>query len=367
MAYLRYFMPLVPETKGYEFKGRTPSGRCVIEERYGTGKLFVWVQDLKPEATYSVYLIFADIAAPDGYVGLSMGTLPVEPGGKAEFRQEIPQAQHPFKPEALTAVAVVANDTPATESPLCGYRHKQAPWRQRFKVWEAKTPHAPPQAGDVADPCPMEKTPDIEPDEWCPETDTPPVVAQAIPMEDVEEIEDAEEVEEVEETPISAPIPMAPNTRPTAKTHEPPTPPRATKPKTAGISVPGATPPQPQPAHASAPQRIEAVFNAGVLCTPFGQTPDSDTHWVTCREPGQIPLPPTRPYLMNEPFMQTAWADYEHFILGIATGPPAQYVIGVPCKNTAKNEVVATHLGFTRFEYSENSDADGYWLMFLDL
>jgi hypothetical protein len=241
MAYLRYFMPLVPETKGYEFKGRTPSGRCVVEERYGTGKLFVWVQDLKPETTYSVFLIFADIAAPDGYVGLSMGTLPVEPGSKAEFRQEIPQAQHPFKLEALTAVAVVANDTPAIESPLCGYRHKQAPWRQRFKMWEAKAPPAPPQAGEVADPCPIEKTPDKESDECCPETDTPPVVSQELPVEEVEEVE---EVEAAEETPTPAPIPMAPITRPATKIHEPPTPPRATKPEAAGIPIPGAHPPE---------------------------------------------------------------------------------------------------------------------------
>jgi len=89
MAYERIFIPLENEAAGYDFKGRTPAGRCLAENRNGIGKITIWAQDIRPLVRYSVYLIFCDEGK---YAGVQIGSLNADEKGKAEIRKDIESA-----------------------------------------------------------------------------------------------------------------------------------------------------------------------------------------------------------------------------------------------------------------------------------
>jgi len=217
MAYERFFMPFVNETKGYEFKGRTPAGRCVLESRKGMGKLSVLVQDLKPEVNYGVYLVFAEERR---HVGFAMGKFAVNANGKGEFRKDISQESlHNFALAEVVAVAVLDEKAASTASPLCGYKNEAVSWRHSFKIWEKPAPVVPEPA--VIEPEPVKNEP-------------VPIVVESEPPEMVEEPVLAEPPE------LEPPAPFPPL---------PTTPPRATRP-------PGAqNPPEKiQPPLATVPQ-----------------------------------------------------------------------------------------------------------------
>jgi len=135
MLYERFFMPLENEATGYDFKGRIPSGRCVLESRGSSGKLTVRVQDLKPETLYGIYIIFAENGR---YAGVGMGSLSVDTKGRGESRRDIDEtALNGFKITEALAVAVTATDAPGIISPLCGYRERPFSWRNSFFVLDS--------------------------------------------------------------------------------------------------------------------------------------------------------------------------------------------------------------------------------------
>ena len=353
MSYARFFMPLIQEAKGYEFKGRPPTGRCIVEERSNTGKLSVWVQDLMPETKYSIYLIFPQAQQ---YLGLHMGLLDVDAKGKAEFRQEI-EHLHNFALKEMTAVAIVAADAAGMVSPLCGYRSTPVSWRHNFSVWKKEAPAtAPPMPAPV-----VEKTQTIEPEPLPVETEPQAVLEEPTPV-----IEAEPPHMEIEPLPIE-PEPSVETPSP------PPSPPRAAKPPSFAAPSPDTSLEAPDPHHVrtSTIQLIEAIFNANTPCEPFA-TQENEINWVRCNRPEQMPLPNDSPHLMSEPFMQAAWADHEHFILGITIGTePAQYVIGIPGTYTQGNKAIAKRLGFSKFKCMKKDrpgiGSEGYWLMFVDL
>ncbi|MCL1788698.1 MAG: hypothetical protein FWG38_11990 [Defluviitaleaceae bacterium] len=319
MTYSRFFMPLNQDAKGYDFKGRMPAGRCIIEERGDGGKLSVWAQDLKPETAYGVWLVFAH---QHEYVGLPMGALDVDPRGKAEFKREIcPDSLHNFTLSKVAAVAVLVKDAPGVASPLCGYRGAQVDWQRRFRVWEKEAENE----------APTEAPTESEPPE-CP--------------------------------PLESPLPEAPPEIPpeTPSAETPPTPPRATKPK--GLTAAIAEGPKAPEAEPCVAHLVAAIFDANAPCQPF-DLPGHPIKWARCHLAEQMPLPSALPHLMNEPFMQAAWADHEHFLLGIGEDG-AQYVIGIPGKSTPTLDATAKSLGFTAFASATPDSNDGYWLMFID-
>ena len=160
MSYSRFFMPLLSEATGYDFKGKTPAGRCIVESRNNAGKLSLWAQDLKPETKYSIYIIFAEGGQ---FVGFPMGQLNVDGKGKAEFRRDIsPGDVHNFMLKEVVSVAVIATNAMGTISPLCGYRDMQVPWRHAFRIWK-KEKHEPAREelqpkSDKMDDVPAEET-----------------------------------------------------------------------------------------------------------------------------------------------------------------------------------------------------------------
>lgn len=138
--YIRIFLPLTTETKGYEYNTKTPSGRCLLESRSGTGKLILWVQDLKPEALYRVHLIFK---SGSGYVGLPICPLTVRPNGKGEARYTFDAANiegFGMSLDECQALIIIAGSD--TAAPLCGYRNEILPWRRNFKKLN-KSPKVP--------------------------------------------------------------------------------------------------------------------------------------------------------------------------------------------------------------------------------
>jgi len=125
--YIRCFIPLAQDARGYEFKGRAPAGRAVVEGRGGSGKFTCRVQDLKPLVKYRVYIIYA---RGSGFGNLDMGLLDVDERGRGEFRRDLDDENWPN----VAAVVVVADGADGHISPLCGYRDSAVPWRQGFIV-----------------------------------------------------------------------------------------------------------------------------------------------------------------------------------------------------------------------------------------
>ena len=136
MSYIRYFMPMISEAKGYGYKDRQPVGRSIVEGRSGSYKLTIWAQDLKPETLYNVYLLFPN---QNNFAGIALGNLPVCKRGKAEIRREFdPGTLCDFPLEDIIAVAVTVKDAISVTTPLCGYKDAPVAWRHGFYVHKVK-------------------------------------------------------------------------------------------------------------------------------------------------------------------------------------------------------------------------------------
>jgi len=301
-------MPLFEEAKGYEYKGKTPTGRAVVEVKGNEGKLSLWAQDLKPEVRYTVYLVFSQKGQP---VGVNMGRLDVTSGGKAELRKEIPVLDG-FSLKDIIAVAVTDTGKSGLLSPLCGYKAEKVQWRHGFKEWSKEEPKPKP-----------EKPATVQA--------APPVVEAPVPAA----------------PPATAPVPPAVTT-----------PPRATIPdevsSTASVSN-------------SEDADLQGMLTTGTNFEPFIDGEDG-IEWLRVEKLNDIPTPANNPNLFTEPFMQQAWADYEHFILGINQAAEGQeLILGVPGVYSADSYEAAKRLGFTMFRSKKTvtGEDEGYWLMAL--
>jgi len=123
-------MPMTSEATNYGFKGRNPTGRCIVEGRDGSYKITIWAQDMRPGASYSIFMLF-----PDGgrHAGIGIGNMMVDEKGKGDVRHEFDaQVLDKFAPDELLAVAVVVKGVAGVVSPLCGYRERPINWRHDF-------------------------------------------------------------------------------------------------------------------------------------------------------------------------------------------------------------------------------------------
>lgn len=384
MAYTRFFLPLESEATGYDFKGRTPAGRAIVESRDDEGKLTVRVQDIRAETRYGVYLIFGDGGR---FAGVFAGNLNSDAKGKAEIRKDIDAASlGKFSLDAIMGVAVISDTSTPVISPLCGYRERAVSWRGAFYIFETKpaeevsltqvsmTPVST-REPEIEEPqeiqAPQEAPPEeekIEEKVFEPETEIPVESSEEIPMEiPVESLAEipveipVEPLAEIpEEIPIeaAAEIPVEIPPEAPAKTSRPrQTAPRARKPKST------------KSARAETLQAIEAVFNAKPPETPF-ESQENETRWVKLTIFDAVPLPHNRPLLLEEPFIRAAYANYGHLLLGLAADG-AQYIIGVPGEYAADLRPQAKRLGFSKFKTNAGETPKrgdfGYWLMFADM
>jgi len=366
-------MPLVEEVKGYEFKGRTPAGRCIVEEHGNEGKLSVWVQDLKPQVKYGVFLIFAKERE---YIGFPMGSIEVGEKGKGELKCDIAEVSG-FAIKDVTAAAIIATDAAGVVSPLCGYQKEFVTWRFGFKIWEPHVATTRPtvEAKDAVESLPEKIAKPNRNDEdvikeapVSPEA-IPPSIEERPPPECTENMQSADTVQA--ETVASADDPVESGIcsdecpqAPAGCTSETGLPDNLPPSSHERIVPPlcDATP-EPCETRQSILQLLESIFNANTPFKPFAKQKDN-LNWVRCAEANQMPLPSDNPHLMSEPFMLTAWADHEHFILGISETNPTQYVIGIPGKYSQDVQPHAQRLGFNQFKSCKNNT--GYWLMTVD-
>ena len=348
--YVRIIMPLINESKGYDYKGRTPAGRCLLESRSGSGKLMLWIQDLKPEAIYHVNLIFRE---EGNYAGLPLCTLNPSPNGKAELRYLFDAGNIAGFGKALDdclAVAIVASGGSA---PLCAYKDAPLSWRGSFRKLEKNGPPEP-----VPMPL-MEKEPEMAPIE----------VSET--AEEVPEESDQEKQLREEEPYEEPPYPEEPHGEPPRQ------------------EEPHEEPPRPEESHEEPPRQeespeklpeaelsesmvtdvfekeVEAILKSHTHMRPFKKQ-NRSVNWVRISLDEGLSLPDYIRDLLSEPFVEAAYSQYNHLILGKAADDgPKRYYIGVPALYSPGDKLA----GFRQFKCSEDTEPSlgdyGYWLIFM--
>ena len=335
--YIRFFMPLINETKGYEHKKKAPTGRCLLESRHGVGKMIVLVYDLKPEVMYRVMLIFKDGTT---YAGLPLATLAVHPEGKAELRHIFNASDiegYGVSLEECLAVAIVAIGGNDTAAPLTGYRDAVIPWRSGFKKLKKGTeemtastashdlPKGPKHLKEV-----LEEISDGY--EEYDEADEYDEYEEYDENEEYDEYEEADENEATDEEESSY---ISPSTDPENTLTE------------------------------KFKEEVNAILKSHTQMQPF-QKQNRSVHWVRISLDEDLTLPNYICDLLTEPFVEKSYKKYSHLILGKATDDgPKRYYIGVPALYDPKNKIV----GFRQFKCSEDKEPNpgdyGYWLIFM--
>ena len=344
--YMRIFMPLVNESTGYEYKGKAPSGRCLLESRSGTGKIMLWVQDLKPEVLYRVHLIFKN---ENNYAGLPLCSLSPSLYGKAELRHSFDAADiegFNLSLEQCLAVAIIATGGNGISAPLCGYKQDIQSWRNGFirleKAKEApkesikETPEAIEAPADV----PSEISEEVPLEEISlKETsfkEAPEDILKEVGKKDDEEIlenalEDSEET--LEDAADEAIITF--NICPESTLSE------------------------------AFKNEVETILKSHTHMQPF-EKQNRDVDWVRISLNEDLSLPDGIRDLLNEPFVESAYRQYNHLILGKALDEGLKrYYIGIPALYDPKDKII----GFRQFKCSEDTEPMpgdyGYWLIFM--
>ena len=296
--YIRIFMPLINEIKGYECKGKNPAGRCLLESRENSGKLMLWVQDLRPEVLYRVHLIFK---VGKNYAGLPLCSLSPRPGGKAELRHTFNAADiegYGLSLEQCLAVAIIAGNEAA---PLCAYRGEIFPWRNGFTILvKDRKPEEPKEERHE------------EPEETI-----------------IEPIE--ETIEEVIEEKLKEPEILITATTLTE----------------------------------SFKNEVEAILKSHTHMQPF-EKQSRHVEWRRISIDEDIPFPNYICDLLSDPFVEAAYKQYNHILLGKADDDgPKRYYIGIPAQYDPKDKII----GFRQFKSSEDKEPEpgdfGYWLIFM--
>jgi len=406
-------MPMVSEANGYDFKGRRPAGRGIVEGRNGSYKLTVWAQDLKPQVRYGAYLLFADASR---YVGIDMGPLPVDEKGKGEIRKDFGDNDlHGYALTDVAAVVILAKDAGGVVSPLCGYKDAPFSWRHGFddspprhKEVDVLVQHEDikdslPQCEDDAplqhnynDICasselPPEPTETVQEDEEQTPTATPSNLDPQIvaPTSDTppptSEPEQQPLPEEQEPMPILTPVSEELEPEPPLPQPEMPNPSPTPEDSPPNITIPQADtqdtqiakaftealghPEEPEPAiPITPPQSIEDLFAAREPIIPFKKQ-SRQTAWINFTPQDPVPPPTNRPNLFTEPFILKSMEEHGHLILGktIDQGP-SWFIIGAPGVYDQATRKKAKRLGFTQFKCLSDAypswGEKGYWLMF---
>jgi len=424
MQYTRVFMPLACETTGYEYKGKTPAGRCLLESRSGEGKLLLWAQDLKPEALYRVYLIF-----PEGgtFVGIPLSGLTVKSNGKAELR-------HSFNPadiegygrniENCSIVAILV--APGTSTPLCGYRDTPIAWRKTFKKLEKAPVEAKPVKESPKPPPPppvilpdeekykrdeqqakAENKQKDEPDHKDKITSKPKAESKAddskaepktkqkpeqkakskvvsktmaeITPEELEALTSKGEVITLEVTSSEQSTKLHTETESAvnkankeniSKDESPP--PEKTEASSEGVREATISPERlPEgpfdyfEVKAAFEAEVEEIMRSHTRMYPFRKQKRS-VHWARISLDEDLTLPEYANELLNTPFVVKAYRQYSHLLLGKTSDDgPKRYYIGVPSIYEPADKII----GFRQFKSCENETPVpgdyGYWLIFM--
>jgi len=401
---------MISEAKGYGYKNRQPAGRSLVEGRNDKSKLTIWAQDLKPETLYGVFLLFAD---DKRYAGVSLGSLPIDERGKGEIRKEFGgDILGDFALQDVLAVVVIAKDIHGVAGALCGYRDSPVSWRHGFYEYIVSAPEADkvpetpqnpeasqdlPPAALIAEDLPpeSENMPLPNLNENNPEQAENPALTEIAP-EELLPPGDISQTELPDPEPAHDQINPSDCKVPSLQEEIP-----GTKPSEDNYVIPPPNAPLPNPIddetiwslpknemarafrtaldklHAETIERsvlcepasdILSLFQTKELITPF-QKQARKADWVSFTLSDPVPPPVNKPNLFDDPFVQSALAEYHHLILGITTDQgPKRYIIGVPGIYTQESKHKAKRLGFTQFKCTRDAlpswGEAGYWLMF---
>jgi len=362
-VYSRLFITLKADSSGYGFGGRSPSGRCVLEQRGNICKAALTAQDLKPGVGYKVYII--EKSSPQGEAprGVSAGSLDVDAQGRGELRKEFQGAfGGKIAFEDVAVVAVVAAKAAGRDIALVGFENddnaKSHKWRNftdtagepRPPESRAETPLAKEERAEIA----------AEPE---PAADAEPF-AEAEPIADTATSAVAEPEQPTLLEPEPAPAAEAAPEQETAPVPEP------TREHTA--SAQNLAPPEPPPVYAKNPARpqghgeIENIFANNVELQPFAHK-HTDIRWVRASLKELAVLPIEYWPVMNSGLAVLCNERYGHLILGRDNNDPGRVLVGIPAVFEGKQLPSAQSIGFTRFEYCDDRQAGerehGYWML----
>ena len=335
--YIRIFMPFINESKGYEHNGKAPAGRCLLESRSGVGKMVLWAQDLRPEALYKLHLIFKQ---GNRYSGLPLCSISPNASGKVEQRYSFDALDiegFGLSLDQCLAVAVIASGGSGTAAPLCAYKDTEISWRNGFTVAEAvklptveaakESPKKVTMVDAIAD-SNSEKIKEIGEAE---EAEGAGAEGQE-GSDEVEELVEVEEsVEAVEEEAHSLEVAVDPE------------------------SILSDT----------FKEEVELMLKSHTHMQPF-EKQNRDVQWVRISLNEDLTLPNNICDLLNEAFVEAAYRQYNHLILGKALDEGLKrYYIGIPALYDPKDKII----GFRQFKCSENAEPKsgdyGYWLIFM--
>ncbi|MCL2571903.1 MAG: hypothetical protein FWE11_05825 [Defluviitaleaceae bacterium] len=355
MSYIRFFMPMISEATGYGFKNRQPAGRSIVEGRSGNYKLTVWVQDLRAETFYNVFLLFSDDRR---YAGVAMGSLTVDEKGKGEMRREfLDDILGRFAIADIVAVVVVVRGASGVVSPLCGYKDGAVSWRHGFYEFEMTLEPVPePEPISEPEPKPIPEPEPIPVLEPIPEPE-PEIIPEPIPKLVLEPKQEPEPIPEPEEQLTMHWADTLPQGE-MAKAF------RNALEKLRAETIQSSAKCDPQP-------NILLLFSNNEPVTPF-ITQNRKTKWVSFTLSDNVPPPCNMPNLFQDPFIQAAHEEYGHLIFGMTIDQgPCRYIIGIPGVYDQESRQKARRLGFNQFKCCKDAyptwGEAGYWLMFVTL
>ena len=132
MQYQRIFVTLKQDRQDYSIDGRKCMGRCVIETRGSMGKLSIYVQGLKPEVIYKLYLIATE---RDKSKGLPVAIVPVHTKGKGELRFEF-NAENVggsnMSVSDFSAITIIVPSENGVLPVLTGFMEDEISWKNNF-------------------------------------------------------------------------------------------------------------------------------------------------------------------------------------------------------------------------------------------
>jgi len=400
---------MISEAKGFGYKNRHPAGRSLVEGRNNDYKLTIWAQDLKPQTLYSVFLLFS---ADKRYAGVPMGRLIIDEKGKGEIRKEFDDtALGEFSLPDFVAVAIITRDSHGVSSPLCGYKDSPVSWRHGFYEYSiaekrpaqesvikaeaqesaAKSEEDPPtpvshSAAEENVPTPISHS-TIEPSAAEALTE-PPLAPSPPPQEELPILElhalvspDMAQSEDIQTIPVDihnipegthsiledtppSPEPL-PHEKPSTSWNLPQSDVakafRTALDKLHTDTIQSTADCEPTPS-------ILSLFETREFITPF-QKQARKADWISFTPSDPVPPPTNKPQLFQDPFIQSALAEYHHLILGLTTDQgPRRYIIGVPGVYSQESKQKAKRLGFTQFKCTRDAMPSwgeaGYWLMF---
>ncbi len=135
--YNRYFINLYQEDPHCTMNGKEAIGRCRIETKADQGKIYIWVQNLKPDI-YDVYLISSNNNKCENVL---IGNINTDNRGYAElnFNFNIDNiAQSNIAIEKINVVAITPKNKKSIVA-MNGYKNSKIQWRNNFVVEEEKT------------------------------------------------------------------------------------------------------------------------------------------------------------------------------------------------------------------------------------